>query len=501
MKAPESKLTGRNIANLLPSVEDAIAFAARWQLLSKDGSHPPAPGDLSRVLRRFGLLRWRDRDLATASQSFACSLAIKPDAAKVWSDLGAVYEAQNSRDLAESCIRMSLELNEGDARCWLLLGGLLDRNQDMEGAAGAYHRSIELDDRLSDAHFGLGIIHYKKNNIERSLDHLRNCVQYDPSNAFARACLAHVLYSKGQFANSAAMFREAEKLGPLDVGSRATFARASALEGIISGQAAQALADIEDRLDGSDFSQEAFSLLSAYGYTEAAYEIGLLRLSRNPDDPIQRYLNTALKQSDLKTAPSEYIEKHFDSMAPGFDQKLMGSLEYHAPSKMIDLVSTHRDRFARIVDLGCGTGLAGKALSGFGGTLTGVDLSSRMLEHARQRGCYTDLVKEEAVLHLKNAAGYDLIFAADVLVYVGDLVDLFRQAAKALEPGGIFALSVETVSGKGFELRPSGRFAHSADYLLEIAARHFDVLDLISDTIRLELRQPVDGCYAVLKRR
>ena len=61
----------------------------------------------------------------------------------------------------------------------------------------------------------------------------------------------------------------------------------------------------------------------------------------------------------------------------------------------------------------------------------------------------------------ERPSAFDLIVAADVLVYVGDLAPLFAAVETALTADGLFAFSVETYEGDGYRLEPTIRFAHS----------------------------------------
>ena len=84
--------------------------------------------------------------------------------------------------------------------------------------------------------------------------------------------------------------------------------------------------------------------------------------------------------------------------APDFDNSLVDELKYDAPSDLrraIDGVLEDRGSLDRsekallhILDLGCGTGLAGLMFRPLAETLVGVDLSSRMAERAEERGVY-----------------------------------------------------------------------------------------------------------------
>ena len=102
-----------------------------------------------------------------------------------------------------------------------------------------------------------------------------------------------------------------------------------------------------------------------------------------------------------------------------------------------------------------------------------------------------------AFLHRRlNGCGRqaDLIVAADVLVYMRDLSDLFEEVFAALRPGGLFAFSTEMASseevggapaegGTGWIERPTERIAHSEEYLRWLAARVSLKVSHLSETI------------------
>jgi predicted TPR repeat methyltransferase len=173
--------------------------------------------------------------------------------------------------------------------------------------------------------------------------------------------------------------------------------------------------------------------------------------------------------------PQAYVARLFDDYAPRFDAHLTKNLGYRAPALLADALSAVAPgrRFASGLDLGCGTGLMGDALRGRVDHLTGVDLSPAMIAKARERGVYDTLVVGDAaaLLAYEPAAVFDLIVAADSLVYIGDLKPLFAAVATALAADGLFAFSVETCKGDGFRLEPTMRFAHSGRYVEAIARR------------------------------
>ena len=126
-------------------------------------------------------------------------------------------------------------------------------------------------------------------------------------------------------------------------------------------------------------------------------------------------------------------------------------------------------RFGSVLDLGCGTGLAGAAFRPFVDWLVGVDLSPAMIAQAAAKGIYDRFVTADVAAALAdetaNAAKYHLVIAADVFVYVNDLAPIFASVAHVLAPDGMFAFTVETHAGDGVKLLPTLRYAHGERYV------------------------------------
>jgi predicted TPR repeat methyltransferase len=176
--------------------------------------------------------------------------------------------------------------------------------------------------------------------------------------------------------------------------------------------------------------------------------------------------------SRLHALSPAYVARLFDDYAARFDAHLAGGLGYRGPELIVAALDRlEARRFSRCVDLGCGTGLAGVALRGRVEKLIGVDLSAAMIAKARETRVYDELTVADAVAFLATSAaeGADLVVAADVFGYLGDLDAVFAAAARALGNGGRLAFSVETHEGAGYRLGPAMRFTHSAPYVRETA--------------------------------
>lgn len=352
--------------------------------------------------------------------------------------------------------------------------------------------------------FGLGLTQMNTRRFPDAAETLGKAVASPDVEPLWVICLAQALYMTGDFAGAARAFQTVE--ASLAEGARLTYARAAAYA-MVGADGAEAALDLYARIAGPlaedpvIVAREGFTILVAFKQLEAARALGAWLSARRPDDPVQAHELRVLTQSDIARAPDDYVEALFDGFAERFDQQLVDNLGYDAPSRLAQRVAARRERFARILDLGCGTGLAEPHLRRFGGRLTGVDLSGGMLAKAAERGGYDDLVQAEAVAFLDQApAAFDLIFATDVLTYFGDLGPLFAAAARALAPGGLLAVSTE-VGDAGWRLLPSARYAHGDDHVRQTSAAWFDLVEQADIPLRRDATTVTSGRLYLLARR
>ncbi len=243
--------------------------------------------------------------------------------------------------------------------------------------------------------------------------------------------------------------------------------------------------------------------LAAAGARDDAKRAYQAYLARDPVDSMGAGVRLALLDAATPDAlPEAYMRRLFDEYAPRFDTALVERLRYQAPEKLaaaIAAVAPQR-HFAHALDLGCGTGLAGAALRDRVERLEGVDLSPAMVAAAQRKAIYDHLAVSEMVTFVGTAAQpFDLVIAADVLVYVGDLAPLFAAVARKITAGGLFAFTAQRHDDAGFVLGEEHRYRHSADYLRAIAAP-FEIVTLTPDVFRQEKGIDVPGLLAILKR-
>ena len=242
----------------------------------------------------------------------------------------------------------------------------------------------------------------------------------------------------------------------------------------------------------------------ALGDREAARAAFERAVGADPDDRHGAALRLArLGGADPATqALHGYVRTLFDQYAPRFDRAL-ADLSYAAPALLRDAVAKHGGRFGTMLDLGCGTGLAGAAFRSHVDWLVGVDLSSKMIEEARRKGLYDELTVGDIAPFLRQQPehGAHLVIAADVFAYIADIADVCAGVARVLAPGGLFGFTVETHKGEGAIVGPKMRYAHSPDFVREaILKAGLILVEVTRASSRTENRIPVPGLLVLARR-
>jgi predicted TPR repeat methyltransferase len=198
-----------------------------------------------------------------------------------------------------------------------------------------------------------------------------------------------------------------------------------------------------------------------------------------------------------------YVRRLFDQHAPEFDRALVERLDYRGPELLLSALrppNGQRLRLGSVLDLGCGTGLAGVAFRPYCDWLAGVDISSGMIEQARAKGLYDRLEVSDLLEFLTAEAGaqHHLVLAADVFVYCSDLFSIAQAVARVLTPDGRFAFTVETHDAPGVRLQETLRYAHGEMHVRDaIAAAGLELNNLTSASTRSEKGSPVEGLLVV----
>lgn len=381
----------------------------------------------------------------------------------------AMFNLKRAKE-AESAARRAVELEPSMPEAWHVRGQALDELDCMEEALACFQRALQLKPSFALPHYGIALALARRQRLDEAADSFRQALRLRPEFPEALSGLGSLLLASGKTDEGIEHLRQSVRLRPT--------LRTAQLE----------LAHGLERAGRRQEAAEVYRRMSELW----------------PDDPALPFQIAALSGQNVPAAmPAAVVRDVFDRHAATFDQHLVNRLHYRVPQLLVEHV-TAAAAGARldVLDLGCGTGLCGELFRPLAATLAGVDLSAAMIEQARRRGIYDRLDVAEMIATLRNsAAGYDLLLAADVLCYFGDLSGVFDAAASALRSGGMCAFSVELHDGSGWVLRPTRRYAHAADYVREVAAANrFESVQMRVETLRTEAAQDVAGLIVLLRR-
>ena len=230
--------------------------------------------------------------------------------------------------------------------------------------------------------------------------------------------------------------------------------------------------------DGDDSHQLNF----AYAIYEIAVEEGRgfvenhLRKwhQKYPENVIVKQVwNSFYPKPEFCKSDTLYVKKVFDDFADSFDE-ILEELEYVVPLRIAEvakanMVASLSEKIS-ILDIGCGTGLCAQNLKKIfnNAEFLGVDVSSQMLEKARAKQIYKKLINDDIESYLlKPKKQYELIVAADVFTYFGDLKKIFQGMYRSLKNNGkiIFSISALFEVDSVWKQHLSGRFLHSQKYI------------------------------------
>ncbi|UWR34799.1 methyltransferase domain-containing protein [Sulfitobacter sp. W027] len=162
----------------------------------------------------------------------------------------------------------------------------------------------------------------------------------------------------------------------------------------------------------------------------------------------QHYLDKAYASRDTNVIRSLY-----DEWASSYDEDIKAQ-GYATPERAaVTLAEFLDNKDAPIFDIGCGTGLSGEALKKVGfTTIDGGDISAAMLNEARIKGIYRNLLELEVDAPLPFAPGtYTAITAIGVIGPGAAPITLFDTLMHGLGKGGklLFSLNEKALADRG----------------------------------------------------
>lgn len=380
---------------------------------------------------------------------------------------------------------------------------------DLDGAARLYRKVLAQRPNEANALNLLGVIARQRGEVARALDLSGRAVAARPDSPIFLANHGAALAEAGRLPEAVRMLRAALARRPDDVTALRNLGQALTA----AGDAAGALAPLSRATALAPTAPEPWLALAHAlreakepGAAEAVRRVLDLPGVAAPLADQARFLLAALgEDAPPDRAPAAYVKELFDAYAPRFDADLQGRLGYRTPAllaALLEQAGIAPDGSRRVLDLGCGTGLSGVELKPFAKRMTGLDLAPRMLAEAAKRGIYHALEEADLLAWLpRQQARFDLVAAADVLNYLGDLGPALHAIAGALAPGGVAAFSVEAGADAPFALGDGMRYRHDPAHVAQLAAGAGLAEVARQDAVlREEKGVPVAGVLFVLRR-
>lgn len=457
--------------------------------------------------------------LVEAAEAYKKSLKLKPDLKEAYFSLGNVYWQLNRKDEAAAAFQKALELDAGyldaavnlaelqddedslkkiagsgiaDARPLYYLGRRLFAKADYEHAADYLQKANELmeDDEIKTL-LGECCLALHKNTEAQALFYQAS--NLNPHNAAAALHIADIEAENGNFSEAEKFYRKAIENDMSSVQAHANLANLlckckRTLEALEEYRAAVRLAPETPELSYNlaiilktleEYEQALALMFNAFYLApqnadwslniaetivlfyakapEKALKIAENWYSKMPENIVAKHLWAALngKAADNE---EEYNRLLFDVFAENYET-VLHNINYSVVDKIAEIAP---DLNGKILDLGCGTGLAGLKLKNQHNTFYGIDLSAAMLQKAKEKNIYENLEQADALTYLQQHRNeFSAIIAADVFCYFGDLQNLLETAA----PTKII-FSVETdLQTETYKIQPNGRYKHNPLYI------------------------------------
>ena len=390
-----------------------------------------------------------------------------------------------------------------DPRIFLLGSLMAEAANNLDGMLTAAKKAVDLAPGWPVASIRLAGVYSAKGQTSLAVQTAEQAIfEATQDNSLATEYLtrAAAIAVKCQHYPQAALWAEqASAMAPESAQLKHLMAEAQAY----NGQYEEAIALYTELLlqepDNTDFLHDRLLAYINTAQTPLAQQDAERLVALAPDNETFTYYASMLKGETPATQPASVVTSLFDTSAAQFDRHLVGSLQYTLPQDVAQwILDWYPDKKVDVLDLGCGTGLLGASLGPLKGVIVGVDLSTKMIEKAAQRGVYAQFNQVNVLdaLQATPENHYDVITALDVLIYVGDLSTVIPNAHRILTPGGRFVFSCEAAPKKvkTFALQATQRFVHQQDHVNKLLkAAGFGQIQMETRALRLEAGEPVQG--------
>lgn len=506
-----------------------LAIKLNKKALSLNESYVPAimtQGVIARMQNNFELAR----------QSYIRALEIDPHCISAWHNLGVLSELQNK---PENAIEYYKKVSEKYLASKFRIAICLQKQQLHQEAVKILESIKEQDPENLTILFALAQSQQQNNQMIAAQANFETVILHEPENLDAQHSLATIYTAKKQYDLAINSFIQIIKINPnhnealhnlasiyyfqkqykkaLDCWLKQLVSKPDAHTNYNIGCCYLALqkhdeaepylkAACNDRPNSTEPIINLASIFIKLQNWNKVIKLYQRALEIEPENQEVQYVLAAIQQTEnsFSKPPKQYVKHLFDQYADNFEHHLLDNLKYCAHKIIKDNLAENinPNRKYIIADLGCGTGLCGVECKQFSEKLIGIDLSSAMLEKAKARKIYDSLHEQDIEEFLTNSNKLDIIIAADVMPYIGDLDLILERAFLALNDQGIFIFTIETTyKEQEFHLSESGRYQHNAEIICTKAEKlKWTIVDTKNVVTRTQNFQPVTSCLFILKK-
>lgn len=160
------------------------------------------------VLHATGVVHLTNGKYKSAATMIARALAIKPNRAALYVNLGEAYRNLGEHEKVENCCRIALRLRPHFPEGHNTLGLALHRLGRADEAVVELRRAIELRPEMAPAHNNLGLILREIGRTEEAITHFQRALEISPELDIARTNLGMALLAAGRNEDALEQFRD-----------------------------------------------------------------------------------------------------------------------------------------------------------------------------------------------------------------------------------------------------------------------------------------------------
>lgn len=452
----------------------------------------------------LGKCLFQNNKLATAEKAFQNALKLKPNFIEAKYNYALLLTKKEQWHEAIKLLEPIVTEHPNFVAALGQLGELYLQVGDNERALRVLDRRAELEPENGEAIHSLAQAMALTDHLEESIEYYEKALMLEPHHKEANHNLANAYVKTGDTSKALTYYFKQIAVDPLPE----SFFNIGVLM-MYQERNKEAIEYFEHAAKADPSNLNIFlnlgSIYLKLQRHEEAVKSYEKALELEPSNAEVQYIVDALKEDTVPSrAPNEYLRNLFNQYADYYDEHLTKYLDYNVPQKLaqvlFDELACEREQWT-VIDLGCGTGLSGEAFKPFARELIGIDISDKMIESAKKKNSYQKLIVGDIEEELKQFHDIDLIVAADVFSYIGDLQVPLQLAYEALKTGGMLLFSVERITHGDFILQKNMRYAHSKEYIETTANKaNLKVVRCDNTVLRKQQKQPVEGFLVLLKK-